>query len=195
MCSAACVAHLNSGDWHGHDKNSLEIKQKLNNKKTELNWTEWIEQSQQNQPISAKRLGPDLSRFHSPTVKKNRPLAGGLDAVGSCLAPGLCPTCCPILPESHLQKGSSSGLQHVTHVPCQETQCDRNTRISEGFSLFHCHFSAFWLNQRSNLTFLSGSTCHKLRFCLTNCIVQANFLASFEFGRFLSILRSWVDLF
>mgnify|MGYP003601776313 CR=1 FL=1 len=66
--------------------------------------------------------------------------------------------------------------------------------FQRGFLCFIAIFLLFWPNQQSNLTFLSGSTCHKLRFCLTNCIVQANFLASFEFGRFLSILRSWVDL-
>ena len=67
--------------------------------------------------------------------------------------------------------------------------------LQRGFLCFIAIFLLFWPNQQSNLTFLSGSTCHKLRFCLTNCIVQANFLASFEFGRFLSILRSWVGLF
>lgn len=67
--------------------------------------------------------------------------------------------------------------------------------FQRGFLCFIAIFLLFWPNQQSNLTFLSGSTCHKLRFCLTNCIGQTNFSRFFESGGFLSTLRSWVGLF
>ena len=56
--------------------------------------------------------------------------------------------------------------------------------FQRGFLCFTPIFLLFQPKQHANLTFLSGSTCHKLRFCLTNCIDQANFSRFFEFGDF-----------
>ena len=74
-----------------------------------------------------------------------------------------------------------------------------NATGMRGFQrVFFCFIAIFWLSQatgRVNLTFLSISTCHKLRFCLTNCMGRASFSGPFEWGRFLPMLRSWVGLF